>query len=153
MEVEFAEMYQGQPLYTDIEIFLRQQGFTLFDLITKDGWCRRPRSCSPIFSSRRIGQLLWADALYLRDPLSHNNNNLMTTQSLESILKLACISAVLDYPDFSLELLGHLTVTFGQNPQWNFANEILTILSQFPELVEQDLHSLPILQKVSSYLF
>ena len=150
IEVEFAEMYREQPLFTDVELFLRQQGFTLFDLMTKDTWCRRPRTCSPIFSSQRIGQLLWADALYFRDPISNGSHSVF--QLPDAILKLACIADVLDYPDYALELLTHLTIRYGEDPQYNLAAEIQTVLSQFPELVEQGLENLPLIQSIRPFL-
>ncbi len=150
VEVEFAEIYRGQPLFNDVDGFLRGQGFTLFDLVTKDGWCRRPRACSPLFSSQRIGQLLWADALYFRDPIPEDSHPV--GQTPDAILKLACIADVLDYPDYALELLTHLTIRHGQDPRYNFALEIQAILSQFPELIEQGLENLPILQHLQPYL-
>lgn len=65
--------------------------------------------------------------------------------------KLACIADVLDYPDYALELLLHLTTRYGQDPQYNFAVEIQAILSQFPELVEQGLENLPIAQQIRPF--
>jgi FkbM family methyltransferase len=108
IEVEFSSMYVDQPLFGDIDSYLRNQGFLLFDLSTQDGWCRRPRSCSPIFSSQRIGQLLWADALYFRDPLIPNAHSV--TQKPENILKLACLADISGYYDYALELLQFLTL-------------------------------------------
>ncbi|MEM8780717.1 MAG: FkbM family methyltransferase, partial [Cyanobacteria bacterium P01_G01_bin.49] len=144
IEVEFAKMYQNQPLFPEIDQYCQTQGFALFDLITKDGWCRRPRACSPIFSSQRIGQLLWADALYLRDPIHNEKSSIW--QSPTTILKLACIADVLDYPDYAMELLLYLTLKYGDDQNYNFASEILSVLSQFPELAKGNIESLPIVQ-------
>ncbi len=74
VEVEFSEVYQGQPLFSDIDQHLRTQGFVLFDLVTEDGWCRLPRQISPVRSQRRPGQLLWADAIYLSKTAVHPTN-------------------------------------------------------------------------------
>ncbi len=38
IEVEFSKMYEDQPLFTDIDQYCRQNDFSLFDLITRDGW-------------------------------------------------------------------------------------------------------------------
>lgn len=150
IEVEFSKMYQEQPLFPDIDHYCQMKGFSLFDLITKDGWCRRPRDCSPIFSSQRIGQLLWADALYLRDPIQNEKSPIWKNPT--TILKLACIADVLDYPDYAIELLLHLTLNYGDDKNYNFASEILSVLSQFPELVKQGLESLPIVNKLQPYV-
>lgn len=62
VEVEFAPIYEGQPLFGDIDGLLRQRGFSLFDL--------RPyhwkRSAGRHFGGPK-GQLVSADALYFRD--------------------------------------------------------------------------------------
>lgn len=97
VEVEFSHLYVNQPLFSDIDVYLRKYGFALFDLVTDDAWCRRPRACSPIYSPVRTGQLLWADACYLRDPIREN----ASTQIKEpaQILKLACLADILGFPD------------------------------------------------------
>jgi len=118
--------------------------------MTKDGWCRRPRACSPIFSSQRVGQLLWADALYFRDPIPEGGHQV--GQSPDAMLKLACIADVLDYPDYALELLVYLTARYGQEQKYNFALEINAVLSQFPDLVEQGLENLPMIQSIRPFL-
>ncbi|RMD76928.1 MAG: FkbM family methyltransferase [Chloroflexi bacterium] len=147
IEVEFSEVYRGQPLFSDIDAYLRGQGFVLFDLLTNDGWCRLPRYLSPLRSQRRTGQLLWADAIYLRDLLSHDqqpqNAHLQTPVHL---LKLAAIADALDFPDYALEILVHLTLEYGENPQWNCRQEIFSILEQVQPLMDRDITELPIAQ-------
>lgn len=64
-EVEFVEVYEGQPLFSDVDQYLRKLGFGLVKFLG-------PRSCtlSPcIFGGNAdIGnQLVWSDALYMRD--------------------------------------------------------------------------------------
>jgi len=41
-----------------------------------------------------------------------------------------------------------LTVNYGDNPQYNFANTIVDCLSQIPELVKQGLESLPVVATI-----
>lgn len=61
LEVEFLEVYRGQPVFCDIDGFLRARGFALFDL-------------RPVYWKRRTalhlggpkGQIVFGDALYLR---------------------------------------------------------------------------------------
>jgi FkbM family methyltransferase len=65
-EVEFLEMYEGQPLFSEVETFLRASGFVLhkFDpMVTRD--------FAPMLLSydKQAGhsQVLWADAVFVRD--------------------------------------------------------------------------------------
>lgn len=83
-EVEFVQMYKGQPLFADIDIFLRSQGFQFHRLATSKG-----RVFKPLFLNDQptalMSQWLWADAVYVRD--------FMAFDSLPSVslLKLAAI--------------------------------------------------------------
>jgi FkbM family methyltransferase len=146
VEVSFSHLYLNQPLFADVDIYLRNQGFTLFDLTG----ARRFRSHSPIGSTLRGGQLLWGDAFYFRDLIGEDIDPNMTTP--DNILKLACIADVMNFPDYALELLEYLTLQHGNNPQYNFANNIIEGLAQFPELVKQGLGSLPIVARIRDYI-
>lgn len=59
VEVEFVQMYEGQPTFGDVDRFLTARGFELFDL-NRVYWRRR---AGPPTGR---GQLIFADALYLR---------------------------------------------------------------------------------------
>jgi len=146
IEVEFSPLYLNQPLFTDVDLFLRNLGFSLFDLITENPWCRVPRACSPLRSVARAGQLTWADACYLRDPIQQYP--IKAIASPDRILKLACLADLLQFPDYGLELLAYLTVHYGNNPAYNCASVILESLSQYPDLVKQGLDSLPIVVSI-----
>lgn len=150
VEVEFSEIYRGQPLFADIDAYLRAQGFVLFDLLTDDAWCRLPRYLSPFQSQRRAGQLLWADAVYLRDLLNEDqrqqNAHLQTPAHL---LKLAAIADALDFPDYALEVLTQLTLRYGETAQWNCRSEIFAILEQAKPVISADITDLPIVQALS----
>lgn len=61
VEVEFAEMYQGQPLFRDVDGFLNKSDFELTDL-RKTYW---KSACSRSMGSPK-GQLIFGDALYLK---------------------------------------------------------------------------------------
>jgi hypothetical protein len=145
-EVEFSHLYKNQPLFADVDIYLREQGFTLFDLNN----AYRLRSGSPIRSTVRAGQLLWGDAFYFRDLIDDSlENNLKTPDKL---LKLACIADILHFPDYTLELLEYLTLHYGNNPDYNFANNIVESLAQFPELVNKGITSLPAVSRILDYI-
>lgn len=145
-EVLFCELYQNQPLFSDVDRFLREQEFTLFSLPV----AFRHRQGSPIVSGNNPGQLLWGDALYIRDLLEERVKKDLNQP--DKILKLACMADILDFPDYALELLEYLTLKFGENPKYNCANNIVEGLSQFPELVKQGLDSLPVITRIRDYL-
>ena len=145
-EVEFSELYINQPLFSDIDIYLRKQGFSLFDITVASH--RRARS--PIRSkSRYDGQLLWGDATYLRDLIKEDVSTQLNTP--DDILKLACIADILDYPDYALEVLEYLTINYGDKPKYNCANNIIESLAQIPDIVQQGLGSLPVVAKIRDY--
>jgi FkbM family methyltransferase len=65
-EVEFIELYQDQPLFADVDKFLRSQGFSFLKFSYQEG-----RSYKPLYSNANpnnaISQTLWADAVYVKD--------------------------------------------------------------------------------------
>ncbi|MGH7243514.1 MAG: FkbM family methyltransferase [Phycisphaerales bacterium] len=65
-EVEFLELYKGQPLFGEIDAFLRSQGFMLHFLNSFSG-----RAYSPVTANNNINaavrQLLWSDAIFVPD--------------------------------------------------------------------------------------
>lgn len=138
LEVEFAPLYLGQPLFSDIDPYLRRKSFHLWDLDTSHNCSRRYRAISPIYSKQRLGQLIFADALYLRDPIQEKE------LSPSKIFKLACIADVLNYTDYCLELLYHLSANFSD---WNFSEEIETFIARY--ISEENLTNLPIIQKLN----
>lgn len=60
-EVSFAEIYQGQDLFSEVEQHLRRSGFYLVDLSTL---CRYPLTGTPFPASR--DWLGWGDAVFFR---------------------------------------------------------------------------------------
>jgi FkbM family methyltransferase len=75
-EVMFVPMYENQPLFSEIEIFLRQQGFILHhfnrlhSLMIKPLVLQLPREVKVTDQSGQhdgISQLFFADAIFIRD--------------------------------------------------------------------------------------
>ena len=62
-EVEFVHFYENQPLFADIDPFIRSQGFELFDL--RRAYYKR-KSFWDLSGPK--GQIIGGDALYLRPP-------------------------------------------------------------------------------------
>lgn len=65
-EVEFVQIYAGQPLMADVDAFMRSQGFGFLRFTTQKGLPLNPvRLARDPYGG--ISQLLWADAVYVRD--------------------------------------------------------------------------------------
>jgi FkbM family methyltransferase len=147
IEVEPSPLYLHQPLFADVDTYLRSQEFTLFDV----SFARRPRARSPIISPAHPGQILWGDAFYFYD-LLRQDIHLSRPKTPEQLLKLACMADVMDFSDYALEILEYLTLNYGENPNYNFANQIIETLSCFPEIVEQGLDSLPLIVGLREFI-
>lgn len=97
VEVEFHPFYCGQPLFSDIDACLRDYGFSLFDL--QRTLLRRARHRDDIYSRR---QVVWADALYLREPdeaLTGSNDEIRLKAS-----RLLGLALAFEQFDLALEL-------------------------------------------------
>jgi hypothetical protein len=97
-EIEFVPLYEGQALFGDVDSFLRQRGFVLFDLSRS-----RYRRANFPNDALTQGQLLWGDAAYLKDYryLADAGNNL-------ALFKLCLLAAHLQFHDYALEVLEFL---------------------------------------------
>jgi FkbM family methyltransferase len=95
--------------FSNIDQFLRQQGFTLFDL---DIW-RYTRAALPgnfyfdIPASTTRGQVQWGDALYLVDPMTNERyfQQLIQTQYHSKLMKLIALYAMFGLEDGAAELI------------------------------------------------
>jgi FkbM family methyltransferase len=94
-EVEFAEIYEGQKLFGDIEGLLRAKGFSFigFDNMSY-------RSRTPWKGRER---LLHADALFIRDPVEN-----MTSYRQGLVAAMACL--LCGYDDFAKEIMEKMGV-------------------------------------------
>ncbi|MFH2011564.1 MAG: FkbM family methyltransferase [Pseudomonadota bacterium] len=97
VEVEFAQLYNNQPLFSDVDIFLRKKGFSLFDL--KKYYFKRKAG---INSGIDKGQLIFADALYfktyeaLMDVMMNQKNDYKKAKIMKAI-SLCQIYGISDY--------------------------------------------------------
>jgi FkbM family methyltransferase len=101
VEVEFAPIYRNQPLFADVDGFLRGLGYHLFDL-------------RPCFWKRSVGrgvggphgQIIWADALYLRSLPALQRVVASVDPALQKskLLKALSISLLYGYYDYALEM-------------------------------------------------
>ena len=114
-EVEFAPMYVGQPLFADVDSFLRARGFQLFDL---SRYHVRRTTLDAAIATR--GQLLWGHALYLREdgvldpPMS---------------ARLAVLAGLLDFADLAGAILTRLAASAGSREARRAAERARDILT------------------------
>ena len=90
VEVEFFPLYKDQPLFSDVDNYLRPLGFCLFDL-------SRYRLRRAYIKTR--GQLLWGHAIYLKDV------HQMKKGRLAEFLNLSAIASYFGFEDYALEVL------------------------------------------------
>lgn len=108
VEVWFTPVYQGAPLFAEIDAHLRERGFTLFGLQTGATSQFVGRVDSPVRfeevgspeAQRLAGQLISADALYLLDaPASARD------LPFEKACRLACLAEVCGQIEYAFELI------------------------------------------------
>ncbi|MEN9223720.1 MAG: hypothetical protein Q6M04_14895, partial [Thermostichus sp. BF3_bins_97] len=93
-----------QPSFAEIDLFLTERGLCLYDLALYRH-ARRALPLPPLEEGNtRLGQVLWAQALYLRDgvaELQQAKANWNTTR----LLKLASLMELFCLPSCAIELL------------------------------------------------
>jgi len=110
LEVSFVESYVGRPFFSDLDVFLRSDGFHFFDLL---GLHNMGRANSPITSMHTPGlnpyqgQLIEAHALYFRDPIA-SPTDLDGNFTPGRLLKLASIAEIYGQVEYAFELLDWL---------------------------------------------
>lgn len=105
IEVSFAEIYIGQPLFANVDLFIRQYGFNLIDL-RMISW---KRSVGASVGNSK-GQLMHADALYFRRPKVLKDAFAKTDSSFArtKLLRAFSICQIYGFLDYSLELLDRI---------------------------------------------
>ena len=104
IEVEFTSVYSGQPLFSDVDIFLRKHGFQLFEIIRSKYW-KRPIDDKFVKSK---GQIMYGDMLYLRN--FKHFDSILKAQPNESfrkskLLKAASVAVLYGHMDYAFEIL------------------------------------------------
>jgi FkbM family methyltransferase len=99
VEVEFARLYESQPVFRDVDAFMVECGFTLFKLRRQE-WVKRCFETRPEWTA---GQLVFGDVLYLRDPLSREARwNPQNSRQAEVLVLMAILY---DLHDFAWEVV------------------------------------------------
>ena len=96
VEVEFLQLYKGQPLYGEIVDFLKTKDFEFIDFVNLYRWERKEHN--------NFGQCIFADGLFLKTPefIIHKHRN--DTMMLYKYLGICLIYNRLDLIDRLIEL-------------------------------------------------
>ena len=97
VEVEFSPLYKKQPLFSEVDEYLRKFGFYLFDINPRRMGRKKYGFCSK-------QQALWAYALYFKDIILTKNIN-QKYLNFEKAIKTIAIAEFQGFLDFALELL------------------------------------------------
>lgn len=112
VEVEFVEQYRNQPLFADVDSFIRKQGFWMFD-IQSCHWKRiKGKDC---FKKR--GQMVFGNALYLKK--SENFIKMIETiqnktEKKSKILRALSICFLYGYFDYAREIFDMTSALFNE---------------------------------------
>lgn len=119
-EVSFLEMRKRQPLATDVDLFLRDRGFRLVDLVAPTHWRRNSHVGHPQLDARGVpysrGELAQGDFLYFKEPDASGPLGLQRT------LQAATLAMAHGFFDYAGALLGraevarHLRERYGVEP-------------------------------------
>lgn len=104
LEVSFCELYRNQKLFSEIEAFLRQRGFSFYGFDRVYNRSRKALDKRKFWGRERMIQ---ADAYFFRDPL--DNAAPLRSSSRRRRLVLATFAALTGYHDFALELLQEIS--------------------------------------------
>ncbi|MCW8934259.1 MAG: FkbM family methyltransferase [Gammaproteobacteria bacterium] len=96
LEVEFNEQYKDQPLFSDIDLFMRSQGYALLGL-RRTYWRRKSNNFD--LESPFGGQIMHGDAIY------YNEKLLNETESKIDVIKFCSIFSLYQQDDFISYLL------------------------------------------------
>jgi FkbM family methyltransferase len=101
VEVEFNEQYKDQPLFSNVDLFMRSRGFSLLGL-RRSCWRRKvdPEKLHTPFG----GQIMHGDAIYYNEKLLQDAVNPLT---ITEMIKLCVLFSVYRQDDFIGYLLTH----------------------------------------------
>ncbi|MGE0483642.1 MAG: FkbM family methyltransferase [Gammaproteobacteria bacterium] len=131
VEVEFIELYRGQPLFRDVDDYLRERGMLLFDLRTAREYCSA-HDTTGYYTRKHLNfavgrndlsaRLYAGDALYVRDFITRP----VSDRGL--LLKLVAAMMIYSFFDYALYLVddGHARGILGASEHATLMNEIVT---------------------------
>ena len=133
VEVEFVELYEGQPLFSDVDSFLRSQGFQFHCF---DGGVAG-RAFKPLLidndPTKPFNQTLWADAFYVKDWMN------LKKLSREQLVSYAILTYfVLGSIDLTHVILVHLDNVYSSNFRDKFIKIITSLNAKPNDMLAKD---------------
>jgi hypothetical protein len=126
VEVELNVVYEGQPLFGDVDTFLRRYEYELQEFTLRT-WRR--------YSGRGLegggrGQAVWGDALYLKCPDSvvEHLAGMDLPEREREMTKLVSMCLLYGIGDYALELIGSVGTAE------SFARELTDLVRRYDEL-------------------
>ena len=124
VEVEFVEMYKGQPLFSDVDSFMRSQGFQFHCFSGGISEQLPGRPFKPLMTdndpNKPFNQTLWADAYYVKDWMN------LKALSREQLISYAILThSVLGSIDLTHVILTHIDEVNNSS----FSNKFINILT------------------------
>ena len=100
-ELEFAPIYAGQPLFPEVDQFLRDKGFQLFGL--KRYYWKRSTGA---YSGGPKGQIVFADALYFKtyESLAKSIEKMAPEEKKAKILRAVSLCLIYGLSDYAIYL-------------------------------------------------
>lgn len=125
-EVSFFEVYQGQKLFSEVELFLRNLGFSFYGFTSHI----HTRSCKLLDKRCHVTRerAMYADAVFLRDPIVSKRVN---SARQNKVLLLS--SLLLGYYDFALELGREVVEWEGEKDAESFRKLVSSISQISPQ--------------------
>jgi len=112
VEVEFCEMYRGESLFSEVDVYLRARGFELLDL--NKHYARR-KAAKAISSSR--GQVMFADALYVRTAEDLFKKEVAPGERTRRLRSMILALMLYGHFDIALEFASHRLSTLSTENQ------------------------------------
>jgi FkbM family methyltransferase len=100
IEVSFCELYDGQKLFSDVELLLRKAGFSFYGFDRLFNRSRKSLDKRLHWGRERTIQ---ADAYFFKDPFDRPGNDRVFTP--RALVVLAVFALMTGYHDFAIELL------------------------------------------------
>lgn len=117
-EVEFIQQYLEQPLFSEIELFLRKRGFIFYQFLGYGSRMIKPYPAdeNPLQPG---GQWLWSDAIFIKNPMHWDS------LSTAALVKISIIFYELyQANDFTYKALSIVDLRNGSNFADIFLNQI-----------------------------
>lgn len=121
LEIEFEKMYKNQPLFNQVDEFIRERGFILFDL-EKTYWKRN----DGVHYGGKKGQLIAGDALYFRDVENFGKliENYTPHEKKTKLLKAMSVVILYGYLDYCIELFNNFSSLFSSDEKTAFKSSL-----------------------------